>query len=179
MVEIWKKIPRTKGYYSASSLGRLRSNARKVRYVHRTGKEFWRNKKQRILILHLRLDGYITGYLSIDGKQFGHTVHSLIARTFLGRRPKGFDVCHNNGKRSDNRSENLRYDTRSANHRDKIHHGTMFASCTKAVLTPNDIPKIRKLLTHGRKPADIAKTFAVTRSTIRAIKNRKAWAWIP
>ena len=82
MVEIWKKIPRTKGYYSASSLGRLRSNARKVRYVHRTGKEFWRNKKQRILILHLRLDGYITGYLSIDGKQFGHTVHSLIARTF-------------------------------------------------------------------------------------------------
>ena len=44
-----------------------------------------------------------------------YKVHDLIARAFLGNRPKGYDVDHINGNRSDNRPSNLRYVTRSQN----------------------------------------------------------------
>jgi hypothetical protein len=36
------------------------------------------------------------------------------------------DICHNNGDRNDNRAENLRYDTKSANGNDAVKHGGQF-----------------------------------------------------
>ena len=44
-----------------------------------------------------------------------YKVHDLIARAFLGNKPKGYDVDHINGKTTDNRPSNLRYVTRSEN----------------------------------------------------------------
>ena len=57
----------------------------------------------------------ITGYKTrnVGGKPM--LVHVLIAHAFNGKRPKGYDVDHINGKRDDNRPCNLRYVTRSQN----------------------------------------------------------------
>lgn len=43
---------------------------------------------------------------------------------FVGPCPEGMEVCHNNGDCTDNRLENLRYDTKSANMLDRVRHGT-------------------------------------------------------
>ena len=49
-------------------------------------------------------------------------IHRSVALAFLGETPDGMEVCHNNGIKSDNRLENLRFDTRSKNMLDVIRH---------------------------------------------------------
>ncbi len=58
------------------------------------------------------------------GYQVRRTIHTLVAAAFIGPRPDGMDTCHNNGDKTDNRLDNLRYDTKSANAFDTLKHGT-------------------------------------------------------
>lgn len=57
----------------------------------------------------------------ISGKS--RYVHELVLETFHGERPPGEQACHANDVGHDNRLENLRWDTRSANARDKVANG--------------------------------------------------------
>ena len=52
-------------------------------------------------------------------------VHRLVLETFIGPAPKGYDGCHNNSDRSDNRVTNLRWDTRKGNVADAVKAGTI------------------------------------------------------
>lgn len=47
-------------------------------------------------------------------------VHEIVSETWLGLRPKGMYICHNNDNKLDARVANLRYDTPAANIRDKV-----------------------------------------------------------
>lgn len=71
------------------------------------------------------LDGYPRVTLCTDGKRKRLFVHRLVAETFLGPCPDELEVAHLNGDRRESRLANLRYVTRSENHRHKIDHGTM------------------------------------------------------
>lgn len=42
-------------------------------------------------------------------------VHHLVAGAFIGPRPAGMVICHNNSDPLDNRVDNLRYDTQASN----------------------------------------------------------------
>lgn len=59
-----------------------------------------------------------------DGKMVTRGVHRIMMLAFVGPRPDGMQVCHWDGVRSNNRLDNLRYDTSLANSKDKIRHGT-------------------------------------------------------
>jgi hypothetical protein len=52
------------------------------------------------------------------------TVHSLVAKAFLGPYPDGHEICHGVNGVSDNSVENLRYGTHSSNELDKRRDGT-------------------------------------------------------
>ena len=54
-------------------------------------------------------------HLSKDMKSQVVTVHCLVAYSFLGPRPEGFEIDHVNGDPSDNRACNLEYVTREEN----------------------------------------------------------------
>ncbi len=70
---------------------------------------------------HLQRDGYLEVRIRVNEKYTNVTMHRLVALAWMGERPEGYMVHHVNGKRDDNRLQNLEYVTafRNAAHRDK------------------------------------------------------------
>lgn len=80
----------------------------------------WRKLKENIL-----MQG--KGYLAVSVKENGKIkrmvqVHCLIAITFLGKRLKNRQICHNDGNKFNNKPWNLRYGTAKSNAKDRIKH---------------------------------------------------------
>lgn len=169
--EEWRAIP---GFpeYEASSLGKIRSVDRTISYSN--GRIV--HAKQRIL-KPTKSSGYYSVNLSRNNKKKSTKVHILVAAAFLGENPGGLDVRHKNGRRTDNRVENLEYGTRSENVLDgyKITGKTMV--CQK--LTPQKAEEIRHRNQNGVPQRRIAKEYGVSKSTISAIVNRKIYVNSP
>lgn len=68
--------------------------------------------------------GYPVVSLRRDNTAYQTYVHHLVAMLFIGERPPGMEVCHNDGCRSNNVVTNLRYDTHKGNMADTVPHGT-------------------------------------------------------
>lgn len=106
MKEQWRNIPRYKGIYQVSSLGRVRSC-----YVK--GHSFI-NKTYHELKL-ANSNGYQCVTLTLDGQHKRLLVHRLVAQCFIPNYDgKGF-VNHKNGVKSDNRASNLEWVTPTEN----------------------------------------------------------------
>jgi hypothetical protein len=119
--EEWRPVVGYEGYYEVSDHGRVRSlgwwvNARNGH------KRFWRGK---VLTTGSRED-YSCIRLSVHGVAKSVRIHELVAQAFLGPRPDGMVVCHNDGSRNNNRLENLRYDTTSENFMDEVRSNRNF-----------------------------------------------------
>ena len=118
--ERWKLVTGYAGIYEVSNHGRVRSVDRTVTrsdgQVHRY--------KGNILRTPLNQRGYQVVNLCIHGKCQVRTVHSLVAETFIGPRPEGMEVCHNDGRKTNNHVDNIRYGTSSENKLDNVRHGT-------------------------------------------------------
>ena len=167
--EIWKDVPSCPGY-RVSSLGRVCTEDRMI--VGRDGRsELHRGK---VLKQQRMKNGYMDVYVC-DGKRRKHrTVHSLVAEAFLGEKPKGHDVMHINGDRSDNRVENLAYGSRAENLHATYSYGGKQAS---GKLSLEDVDEIRFLLSRFYNCVEIAREFGVHPSTIYHIRDGKSFAW--
>lgn len=119
-MEIWKPIRGYEGLYSVSNLGRVRSEARRSK--HPTADNFF--LPERIKKTPVDGKGYPRVALYKDNRQKHPNVHVLVMEAFVGPRPEGMQVCHNNGDRLDCRLENLRYGTDRENKLDTVKHGT-------------------------------------------------------
>lgn len=119
-LEQWRPIPGFEGYYEASNLGRVRGLDRVVKT--KRGSEMW--IKARILKQRQLSSGYIIVMMSKDNEYQNRLVHRLVLSAFRGEPAEGMEACHSNGIRSDNRIENLRWDTKSENSKDQVRHGT-------------------------------------------------------
>jgi hypothetical protein len=119
--EEWRPVYGYEGHYEVSSLGRVRSVDRTVAGPHDGAR--WRLRGKLMRPTPWR-KGYLGINLSKDGKQRRFQVHRLVLEAFVGPCPEGQQACHNNNVRSDNCLVNLRWDTLSANMRDKAIHGT-------------------------------------------------------
>lgn len=117
--EQWRPVVGYEGAYEVSDLGQVRSMDRLV-----PCKGGFRSSRGQTLKATPRPSGYLQ--VGLAGKSA--LVHSLVARAFLGERPSGYEVCHNNGDPADNRVVNLRIDTISSNRRDTIAHGRNVAA---------------------------------------------------
>ncbi|MDA7685340.1 NUMOD4 motif-containing HNH endonuclease [bacterium] len=176
-IEEWKPIPGYEQAYDVSNMGRVKSLVRKVKaclkhqdYRQVSGKVLaTTNDKQDRPIVNL----------SWQGQQSTFTVHKLVALAFLGVRPNGLAICHNNGKASDNRLFNLRYDTHVNNHKDKEKHGTKLEGerhgCAK--ITNEEAAQIIKLLKDGQltHAAIVKRVPSAIISIVRHISKGKTW----
>lgn len=104
-------------------------------------------------------------------------VHSLVLELFVGPRPDGADACHSNGNPLDNRVENLRWDSRKENLKDRERHGTVNRGSRngQSRLSEGDVASIRTMIAAGERTSVIAKSFGVSPSTISGIKSGHRW----
>jgi hypothetical protein len=143
--EQWRPVPDFPGY-CVSDRGRVLSLER---YVP------WNGFLKFIPRRELRQagSGYRLRYKYVQlyrGKtQVKRYVAHLVAEAFIGPRPEGKEVCHNDGDAANNWASNLRYDTHSENLFDAVRHGThQWARKTRCryghlLSAPNLVPTAR------------------------------------
>lgn len=114
-----------------------------------------------------------------DGKHYVKFLHHLMLETFVGPCPPGLEACHFPDRSPSNNSiSNLRWDTRKANHADKLIHGTDNRGTKhhKAKLSEDDVHAIRSSL---ESRLALAERYGVSRQHISAIRSRRFWSWLP
>lgn len=146
--EEWRWIPGYEGLYSISNYGEVYSHSRVIyksaSLNNCSYSVLWNGH---FLTPTNQYYGYKNVTLSKNGIQCSKQLHILIALSFLGPRPSGYHVCHNDGDGSNNVLWNLRYDTVAGNMRDKIKHGTeqIGENNSFAKYTEEQVIKIRRL----------------------------------
>jgi len=120
--ERWSEIPGYEGFYEVSDMGRVRSLDRIV--VDKQATRF-RRFKGRLLKPQLTQAGYYVVALSKNGKPKDHYIHRLVLSAFVSLPEPGFEACHENDVRTDNRLRNLRWDTHLENVRDALTRNRM------------------------------------------------------
>ena len=99
-------------------------------------------------------------------------VHVLVLEAFVGPRPAGYDACHDNGNKRDNRLTNLRWDTRSNNVKQRAAKGERHPS---SKLTEKQVIAIRA---SKDGLAKMSAKYAVSLATVSNVRNRKVWKHI-
>lgn len=125
--------------------------------------------------------GYACVTLRHRGKRSTFCVHQLVALAFLGPRPNGMEVAHENGIRCDNRLANLSYKTPAANQQDRVRHGTHSRGERNphARLTADQVIAIRSDYAAGeRNKAALARKYGRSRTAIRLIVEGKRWTHV-
>jgi len=170
--EIWKPVLGFEGRYEVSSAGRVKSLPKKMRNLYGE----WISKS-RIMKPSIDPCGRLILCLRKDGNRFMFLVSKLVAEAFHGKRPLGMECCHNDGNSANNKSSNLRWDTKEKNEADKIIHGTSNRGVRngQAKLTEADVIAI---LADNRIHREIAKDHHVGRRNIDRIKSGESWSWL-
>jgi len=147
--------------------------------------KIWSRKTKRFLKSSLSCLGYYYVDLRKDSKPCRRHVHRLILETFIGSCPKGMECCHNNGISTDNRLENLRWDTRSNNAKDAVKHGTLTSLFQNGEAHPNSKLKEKdvRMIVYMYKTGlflmrKIVEVYNVKHSVISRIINKKRWKHI-
>ena len=148
------------------------------RYDITTCGRVWSVVSNKFLKATLAKNGYYYHSLMKNGKRYYRPIHRLLLETFVGKCPKGMECCHNNGVKTDNRLENLRWDTTKNNSADSKVHGTRIVGESKhnAKLTERDVRTIiytwRTNLFTQQKIADM---YNMSVSHINGIIHKKYW----
>jgi hypothetical protein len=170
MLERWLPIPGWDGAYEVSNFGRVRSLPRRVG----NGTPSGRRVKGGVLA-QLEKDGYMTVLLKRPGKQSRVTVNRVMLLAFDPvENSASLQACHRNGKRSDNRLANLRWDDHAGNAADRSIHGTALLGDRhpNARLTADAVRAIRA----SQEPArSLAERFGVSQSVVVKARLRQTW----
>lgn len=173
-MELWKPIVGLEAYFEVSSFGRVRSKARSVRFLSRNGGEAWRAKQPKDLAPQIQNAGYALVHLTVDGQRVARTVHTLVARAFLGECPPRMEVLHWDGVKTNNCLDNLRYGTKQTNREDARRLGTLAVGerVASAKLTADDVTAIRAT---GGRSAAVASALGISGRQVRRIRSGDAW----
>jgi hypothetical protein len=142
----------------------------------------------------LSFHGYPVVCLSLN-KQMSVAVHKLVALAFLGPRPKGMEINHINGDKTDNRLVNIEYTTRSGNqlhawniglqkHTSEMSSaralGAKASAIARRILTTNDVAAIRNEYALGFTTIKtLAKQYGMSKGSILDIVRHRTYTkWL-
>jgi hypothetical protein len=160
-------------FYDISNMGRVRSWK-----CYGAGNR--RDSKPHLLKLVTGSCKYMQVNLHGPDRQKAMLIHRLVLETFRGLCPDGMESCHNNGDRSDNRFQNLRWDTHRSNIQDNRLHDSLLRGekIGTSKLQPGEVLAIRAIHKCGKSLKSIAKAFGVSDTMAGKIVHRKAWTHI-
>ena len=165
--EFWKPVVGYEGLYDVSTLGRVRSLDRYVRGPYGC----MRFAKGGLRKLSLTSNGYLCIRLANDTHKELRFVHVLVASAFHGQNPKGLDVGHKDGCRTNSRATNLSYVTRGDNNREIVYHG-------RRKLTVAQVIDIKtRTYEHGDK-IQLERKLGLANGTIHYILTGRLYAHI-
>jgi hypothetical protein len=168
VTEIWLKI---KGWpYQVSDLGRVRRDS------GGRGTRAGRLRKP-----CLDTQGYLIVVLCVRAKTRTFRIHRLIAEVFLGPCPKGKEVNHIDGIKTNNYIGNLEYVARSENigHAWRLNLYKRGQERSDAQLDNRQVLEIRAKYAAGDFfQRELATEYGVGEATVRHILARRSWAHI-
>lgn len=180
--EQWRAVPEWEGLYEVSDRGRVRSLSRSVErdFVWGRGSvrgRGFQNFTGRVISVY-QDKGRPIVRISGRGRRATLAVHRMVAAAFLGPKPRGHEVAHNNGDAHDNRVENLRYATPIENAADKVRHGTLplGMSAHNSVLTDAQVLAARAV-PKGQVRA-FAESIGVKPRLLYQVRSRETWRHI-
>ena len=118
--------------------------------------------------------GYAYVALSDAAGQKQLRVARVVLSAFRGPCPEGFEACHTDGNRLNNRLANLRWDTHSGNLRDRVAAGT----APRGVRNPNaklTLAQVRAIRASTETHRALARLFGVNRQHIAGIRDGTRW----
>jgi transposase len=175
MNEQWKPISGYEGFYEVSNFGNVRSLDRYITQRSKSGSLYKRLMKSVNLIPGLSGAGYLMVVLCKPGeKNKPSEIHRIVAKVFVSGYVKGLQVCHKDGNKFNNKSDNLRWDTCKANHADKVLHGTDGKGSRNPTskLSETDVRQIRA---STESSTELAKIYGVSIGTVSVIRSGKTW----
>lgn len=170
--EEWRDIVGYEGLYMVSNHGRIKS----------IGRGIGRSRVSKVLLGSTDESGRKS--ISLHKSPHPHRrfkVHRLVLTTFVGPCPDGMEGCHNDGNPSNNRLDNLRWDTHIENEKDKTAHGTHHFGELKggAILTTEDVMRMRDIRRVGASHQKIADWFSVPMITAYQAVTGVNWSHLP
>lgn len=171
-MENWKAIPGYEGQYEVSDQGRVRSLDRLANLPTRWGAVAIRKQRGKLLSPHTNIHrgGYRQVNLRANGKQRMHRIARLVLLAFVGPAPKNYEACHCDGVPTNDALNNLRWDSRSANQKDRVLHGTNCAGERHPCAVLSDA-QVACILKSSKDRKMLAKQYGVSRKHIDAIKS--------
>ena len=168
VLEKWRPVVGFEGYYSVSSLGRVRRD--------RAGQGARRGHVlKQIPRGDLNKDGrsYLGVTLCRDGLRTGHYVHELAATAFLGARPDEQQVNHKDSDPGNNRVANLERSTPSGNIAHAVATGrvSLGEDNANAKLSNEAVETIRS--SQGVSQQTLADRFDCSQSLVSKIRSGK------
>lgn len=177
MQETWLPVIGYEGFYEISNFGVVKSISREVPHGKGT---FKRKIKEKIISQTFCVNGKKWVTLCKNGICTRFLVHQLVARNFIGERPDGMMVCHNDGNGTNNCASNLRYDTHQSNMDDMVKHGKSprGAKNWNAIATKEQVLKVRELRAQGLYYKDICAQTSLSFESVAKMCQGKSWKWL-
>ena len=167
--EHWKPIPRYRGKYEVSDLGRVRSFKRVGRMQN----------KPRIMRMNVTGEGYNYVQLRRDGRTWSHKVARLVADAFISNPLSLPIVNHIDAVRTNDMVNNLEWCTQSHNLAHAYRIGTKVPvrgeDSVHAKLSNQDVRTIRRMSKESYSLRAIAEAYSVSHTTIRKILSFSKW----
>lgn len=165
MEEVWKDVKDFEGLYQVSNLGNVKRLAGKYALT------------ERLISRNIDRYGYVKRVLCKDSKMFYFTEHRLVAIAFIENPNNKATVNHINGIKTDNKVENLDWNTNVENIQHAIDTGLKDQKGIKhhkCKLTEEQVLEIREI-GFSKTRTYLSKKYGVCRNSIFGIITGKNW----